>query len=63
MSMVRDSLRSIMRSFCGEGQQIKEVFKVDTGAAQYRKSFLYNILYLQYSLTILLDEVEEIKVL
>ena len=26
-------LRSIMRSFCGERQQIKEVFKVGTGTA------------------------------
>ena len=26
-------LRSIMRSFCGERQQIKEVFKVKTGTA------------------------------
>ena len=49
VSMVKDSLRSIMRSFCGKRQQIKEVFKVDTGAAQYRKLSLYNILYLQYS--------------
>ena len=27
------SLRSIMRSFCGERQQIKEVFKVGSGMA------------------------------
>ena len=46
MSMVKDSLRSIMRSFCGEGQQIKEVFKVGTGAAlNVQRIIFHNTLY------------------
>ena len=47
MSMVKDSLHSIMRSFCGAGQQIKEVFKVGTGGTLNTENHIYIVLCIQ----------------